>query len=627
MCGIAGSLDTDTERARDRVTRMNLWQSHRGPDDDQVEAFGNVVLGNRRLAILGLGPDGRQPFLSQLGEVACVYNGEIYNHIAIRRESHIAIPSTCDGAILPDLWVRYGPNSVKRLHGMYGLAIADVKSGSVYLARDPFGIKPLFWRVMPDGAIVFASESRCLARLSPSVEISRAAVWSYMTFGSVGHHISPFDGVHPVLPGQVIRFDRDSSHPVTEVPAAPVFGDLSYEITDGRGVSSAEEWSSAFRRTVELHLQADVRSALLLSSGVDSSVLAKVAGESGHRLTCVTVAADGVHDESQAAAETASRYGHEHVVARGMISSDTIGQYFGAMQRPTIDGLNTFIVCSAVRSLGIKVAISGLGGDEALGGYPHFRLVRNSAYLTVLRTMDHVPHANALLLAAINYWRRSRNTGPLSFVQRSVIERGGPRDALDLSVLVHSIFSQDEVEKVAGRVPADATDYFNATAMPREPFERLVSSESEIYLKTTLLPDADAFSMAASVELRVPFVDAPTFAWAARLSGGQRSGHKELVVATVGDEYIRKLARVPKKGFGLPMMRWMRDGPLRDYVDDVHDHGAPVWDHLDRCEAFRQIEQAQASGVSDWRRVWVFACLNAWLRSVKGRADASVPKD
>src|SRR5580692_4278706 len=167
MCGIVGAVDEIPERAAARARLLNARQAHRGPDHDVITRVGAITLGNTRLAIQDPTPAGNQPFVSADGRYTCVFNGEIYNHRELTERYRLPVRTACDGEVIPHLWAKFGMESLAELRGMFAIAVVDTLEERLYLARDPFGIKPLYWRRLPDGSLVFGSEVRPLARLAP----------------------------------------------------------------------------------------------------------------------------------------------------------------------------------------------------------------------------------------------------------------------------------------------------------------------------------------------------------------------------------------------------------------------------------------------------------------------------
>ena len=595
MCGIAGAVDANAARAADRVGSLNDGQSHRGPDHRVVAQIGRFTLGNTRLAIQHPGPEANQPFISTAGRYHCVFNGEIYNHRRLVDRYGLQVRTACDGEIIPELWSKLGPESLAELQGMFAIALVDSLEERLYLARDPFGIKPLYWRSLPEG-LLFASEVRPLIRVGGAAQIDADAIGRYLHLGALAADQAPYRGMTALPPNSLATFDRDGRPRVTPILAG---GPLA-----ARGQSTGLQ--AALTDSVKLHLGADVPTVLLLSAGVDSATIAATSRRLGRDLECMTVATEGAADESPAAAQTARHYGHRFRRISAALDSADIGAFFTAMQRPSIDGLNTYVVCKAVRAAGFKVALSGLGGDEAVGGYSHFRLLR---HIPALRVLDAMPRSVAATATTVLARAGLRSQGKLA----RLLAADGPREGRGFSLLQREVLPMPLVNELTGvesRRAADVTG--SVTTGSSAGFGAMVAAELAIYLQATLLPDADCFSMTSSVEMRVPFVDTQVFAAILELAAGARTAPgKTLFGRALQDPYLSALAAQPKRGFSLPMARWLT-GPLAPVLRAAEAPGAPVWSVVDRQRAKRAGLLPLRTG-ERWSEAWVVAALNAWL--------------
>ena len=602
MCGIAGVLDADADRACGRVTALNGLQQHRGPDHAVVVRAGSFTLGNTRLAIQDPTPSGNQPFVSADGRFVTVFNGEIYNFIELSEQFRLELPTRCDGALIPELWSRLGHKSLEHLRGMYAIAVVDTVADTLTLARDPFGIKPLHWRRLGDG-IAFASELQPLVSFTQPVNVAPEAVARFFHLGSLAADATPFRGVEAVPPNGTVEIHAaDPSSP--RVKSRPPLDE------DQRAEGPL---GPVFEEAVDLHLRSDVPTALLLSGGVDSAALAATARHLGRSLHCLTVAGLGPEDESSEAARTATMYGHKHEIVPAAMDELLLSRFFAAMQRPTIDGLNTFLVCKAVRECGYKVALSGLGGDEALGGYSHYRLL---PALPLLKRLDRLATVAPKLLEGV---AALAGAGPKA---RRFLSPDGPRDAWGLDLLDRELFPPPKVQALTGIDPLQQPGTSPLRDWPHgqsSRFADLVRAEVALYLQSTLLPDADGFSMCWSVELRVPFVDQAVFS-AAEEAVGQQGGTtgKRALARALEDSYLSFLVRQPKRGFSLPMRTWLREGVLREAVDEVGSTDAAVWSLVDRKAGHDTLEVSRRS--DRWAESWSFAVLNSWLQSMPTRS-------
>jgi asparagine synthase (glutamine-hydrolysing) len=558
---------------------------------------GCFTIGNTRLAIQDPSPAGNQPFVSADGRYHCVFNGEIYNHRRLVERYQLPVRTSCDGEVIPQLWAKLGPASLAEMRGMFAIALVDTLEERLYLARDPFGIKPLYWRFLPDGPLAFASEVRPLTRLAAGVRINGKAIARYLRLGAMAADQAPFMEITAVPPNVVAVFDRDGQ--VTVRPILPQ-GPLAANGSEGLGAALAD--------SVDLHLGADVPTALLLSAGVDSATVAAVGHRLGRSLTCVTVATQDAADESGEAAATARHYGHRFERIPAALENGDVTRFFGAMQRPSIDGLNTYLVCKAVHEAGFKVALSGLGGDEAVGGYSHFRLLK---YLRVLRLVERMPdpviEAGARVLARVGVAGAGK--------ARELLGAGGPRGGWGLSLLQREVLRASLVSDLTGLACSAGDPPTVRAGDDPASFAAMAAAEVAIYLQATLLPDADTFSMASSVELRVPFVDSHVFAASLALADGTaRRPGKAAIGAALEDFYLEGLAARPKRGFSVPMRQWIT-GPLAPVLKAAEDPDAPVWSAVDR-EAAQRAGLVPLLACHRWADVWVIAALNAWLETL-----------
>jgi asparagine synthase (glutamine-hydrolysing) len=588
MCGICGAFgDADRSLSMPLIDEMNASQRHRGPDATYAWHDGRVSLGQTRLAVVDLGEGGRQPFHGSSGRVAVVFNGEIYNHLELRTRYALDVEQRCDGAVLPALWSRLGTAAFAELRGMFAIGVVDLDAGTVTAARDPYGIKPLYWARRPGGSIAFASEVRSLLGLLDRPTLTRDAVQHFLRYGSMDRDSSPFAGIHAVPANTWVQWDLDG-HLLGR-------GEIRPSHLDAATTAGLRD---SFLESVSVHLRSDVPTALLLSSGIDSAALAWACRQLGADLTCVTVDTGDAVSEASDAAAIAAAFGHHHRVLREEPDAELMERFVGAMQKPSIDGLNTFLVSKAIRELGIKVALTGVGGDEALAGYASFRRLR------VLPALRHAERLGVSgLLARVG---TAAKIGPKL---THLVGPAGPRDAAGLSRLSRRILLDDQVQSLAPWTEPDGPHGPLDDASARA----LSLAELRGYLGGTLLADADAFSMAWSVELRLPYVDAP-FITQALAASPRRGVGKRGFAALLGNPLLAEITRRPKKGFSLPMDRWMRAGRL-GAVDRVLEADAPVRRILDPAGIERTLRSWQA-GQNRWTDAWQVTVLDAWLRSL-----------
>ncbi len=569
MCGIAGIAGDPAGDAAGAVRRMMAALAHRGPDGAGLyeSPGGACVLGHRRLAILDRTEAAHQPMVSPDGRFVLAYNGELYNFRDLASEAESIggpLRSTGDTEILLRLLGRHGAGVLPRLNGMYALALWDEHERTLLLARDRFGQKPLYY-ARAGRRVVFASELRALwASGLVDRRVDVEAVQGYLSLGAVAGPRSIAKGVqllpaaaHRIFGGADGRWTAGCHSPPDAVGASPRSGDEEA----GRGLR--DTFAAAVRR----HLVSDAPIGLFLSGGVDSSSIAAAAVRAtgaAVKSLCVVHPDHPEQSESLHARRMADHAGTEHVevpvdetALRGLLDGA-----LEAMDQPTSDGINTHVVAHAARQAGLKVALSGLGGDELFGGYPSFRDVPR---LTAARRLAG-PMGAAL----------SRALSPRDVFDRhraKIADALGAGATLDQAYRVRrQMFSPAQIEALMpGGLGADTLSFWRGGGCGhgRDPLDQIGLLEMNVYMGQQLLRDSDAMGMAVGLEIRMPFLDEP---FATRAMGlpplARRPGavNKAYWVGTMGDWLPSEVTRRPKQGFTMPFSEWMT-GPLRDRVD------------------------------------------------------------
>jgi asparagine synthase (glutamine-hydrolysing) len=628
MCGIAGLLSPDVEATRSALRPLTLAQAHRGPDDsgETLLPFGRLCLGlgHRRLSILDLSSAGHQPMVHPHTGDVLVYNGEIYNFRALRRDLE-ALGETFTGhgdtEVLLHALSRWYTDALPRLRGMYALAFYRAAGPSLLLARDPTGIKPLYLS-RPDGGLLFASEVRALlasGRLPRTVDPRGVA--TFLAYGAVQHPLTLVRGVHSLPPGAWQEFTPADS----TVRASAVHSFWTYPPADP--APAQNEAVSAVRTAVEDavrdHLVSDVPVSVFLSSGLDSTVVAGVAARHAADLHSFTVSSEvaGNAGEAALAAETARRFGlrHRTIPLPPQEMERAALAWLEGLDQPSIDGLNVYLISRAVRAEGIKVALSGLGGDELFGGYPSFRDVPRLCKL--VRALRWLPAAARRSLAGVATIGRSG-----SFRDKFTDMLSGDASFLSLYLQRRRAMSDDQLASL-GADPAalDLTpDFMPAEALTdlpldeADPVHAVSRLESQFYQGNMLLRDADANSMAHGLEVRVPLLDQGLLEVAHRLPGPTRlppgAPSKFLLRRAFADLLRPELLGQPKHGFVLPISHWMQ-GPLREVCEaalaSLRDSG--VLRPAGITQVWRSFLAEPRSPI--WTRALSLCVLGAFLRN------------
>lgn len=595
MCGIAGLLGRSPDGFAERVgPRL----AHRGPDDSGRWQDGQTCLVHTRLAILDLSPTGHQPMASGCGRWQMVFNGEIYNHRELREELEREgqrFHGSGDTEVLLAWMSRRGANGLEALRGMFAFCLVDCQERTALLARDPHGIKPLYFWQGPGGELAFASELRALlASGLMASELDPGALGDYLIRGSVAEPATLVAGIRRLPAGHLARWNQgnlrvESWHPLPEgllnstpSPAAPITEQEAIALTR----RSLEE-------SVAAHMVSDVPVGLFLSGGLDSAALLALAPRGLHTFTI------GFHesgasefDESEPAARIAAAFGAEHTLLplTAAEARDWLPEFLASQDQPSIDGYNTWCVSRLASARGLKVALSGLGGDELFGGYPSFHKVPR-----------------------LHRWRR--RAGPLGPLAAAMLRRspaGTSHKAQRLAALLEAhpslekaygcfrgLFSPREARRLMEHWGLKSAGHEDGSAPPCDPPSQLMDLdgvawlEGTHYLRNQLLPDSDVMAMASALELRLPLVDARLQARLAPIGASSRLAGKTLLRDAV-PELPPWFTDRPKQGFRFPFQLWL-DDPLR-----------PL--------SLRIPSTPQPLDLAPWYRRWSLMVLAQWLR-------------
>lgn len=607
MCGVAGIVGDARHPAPGHLIGICDAMVHRGPDDSGIyhPPDGACVLGSRRLAVIDLSCTGHMPMGTEDGRFWITYNGEIYNFRALRvelerRGRHFR--SRTDTEVVLQLFAEYGPSCVERLDGMFAFAIWDQQERSLFLARDRFGIKPLYYACTPEG-FVFASEVRAI--LASGLVERRAdpqAVAGYLMLGAVPDDRTIVHGISSLPPACVATFREgrlslrrywDHARVLRQAPPLPE-GEIEETVRSG------------LKAAVESQLVSDAPLGLFLSGGVDSTTLVALARAGGAaRLRTVSITFDEqAFDEGPAARRVAQRFGTEHVECR--VASDEVlanlDRVIGAMDQPSADAVNTYFVAKAAREAGLTVALSGLGADELFGGYPSFSTV--PSVRRVYRAWDLLPASHSASvwlrdLPGVPYRMRKlvRWAGQGSSMHASYLTVRGLMPPAQVAQLLETDSVFDPLAYVCGVVPLDGlADPVAVSAL-----------EARLYMHNQLLRDTDAMSMAHSLEVRVPYLANEVVALAARcrsLLGGPPKG---ALLAARSRYFPLGLPEGRKHGFAFPFDAWLR-GPLLPMAEaSLGSVG------LFSGREIRSLWSEFLARRRRWSQVWALVVLGRWL--------------
>ncbi|MFN0111807.1 MAG: asparagine synthase (glutamine-hydrolyzing) [Blastocatellia bacterium] len=630
MCGIAGIYNFQSKPfvLKERLLRMQNAIGHRGPDD--MGSFfaedHRIGLAHTRLSILDLSPAGHQPMVSPDGRYWITFNGEIYNFRELRRELEDvgeSFVSHSDTEIILRLYALYGVDCLHRLRGMFAFALWDVKEQRLLIARDRLGIKPLYYSA-ENGVVVFASEVRAiLATDLVSRQIDPIALNEYLAYQSIPAPRTLIKGVRMLPPGTYLTVN--ASGQITQTQYWDLLQNHSPEARVADKPTTVRRVGELLREATELHLVSDVPVGVFLSGGIDSSAITALIRESGHTpYTFSVIFAESNFDESVYARQVAARFGAEHTEIRLTESAmlDQLPAALAAMDQPTGDGINSYVVSEAVRNAGVKVALSGLGGDEFFAGYDSF--LRLEKALKYLHRGAHLPASARNLLARVveiaggKSIQASKAAAMISSDGSLAQMYPVTRQVLSLSQRQSLLSEQWHQLNDNWRDPYVAllqTAYQNADGAGL--LTQVSYAEGRTYMHDVLLRDSDQMSMAHALEVRVPLLDHKLVEYLMGVPDEFKrpdGAPKSLLVASLGNLLPASVVHRPKQGFTLPFATWMR-GDLRKFCEDrlapqpIASRG--IFDATEVSRLWKSF--LDGSPEVSWSRLWVLVVLEEWL--------------
>lgn len=616
---------------------MGAAMRHRGPDDAGVEVLplNGAVLGFsfRRLAILDLSPAGHQPmFHSQTGN--CLnFNGEIYNYQEIRRDLSargVQFRGQSDSEVLLHALTEWGPAALPRLAGMFALGFYDARQRSLLLARDPLGIKPLYFGRGAKGEFLFASEMRALAATGLiDMQVDPAAVAGYLAYGSVQGPATIVRSIREFPAGSYQWIDAAV---LSETPASPTrYWTIPAPDASAAGNDVAGALRDVLTTSVREHLASDVPVGVFLSAGIDSTVIASLAARYAQSLRTFTVGFDEHPDVSEAplAARTAQRIGarHSEIQVSSADALDACRRWLDCLDQPCVDGLNTYIISEVVRREGIIVALAGLGGDELFAGYHTFSRVPR--FVRAMRWLRWIPRSER------RRWAGLAALGKPTAVARKLADTlGSDGSVFEVYLQTRRVTSEQALAELGiephrlhltPRLLAPETERALIRQHP-DAIWSISQFESLLYMGNTQLRDSDTNAMAHSIEIRVPLLDTRVLDFAYRLPGSVRMGSppraKHLLRTAFAEFLPDELMDKPKSGFALPVGRWMLES-LRDECEAgiAHLRGTGLL----RVGGIDDIWQrfTKSGDTSRYARAFSLVVLGHYLRRLSENASGS----
>ena len=635
MCGIAGCY-----QQADGLKLVGIMTdriAHRGPDangtwnheDDRV----SIQFGHRRLSIIDLSAAADQP-LSKQG-LTLAYNGELYNYKELRAElasRGAGFVTSSDTEVVLEAWRYWGPASLSRFRGMFAFAIADEKSGELFLARDPLGIKPLFYLPRGGGAL-FASELKALvSAVGPELRIEPGALVASMLYYWVPEQWCAVARVHKLPSGSWARFSPDGS---VHLEHYWQVADVAREAEGG----PAPDLGRVIEESVAAHLVADVPVSSFLSGGLDSSIVTVLAHKAAPEIDAYTITfraedqrLEAMPDDAAFARKVAMQFGlklHEIEISPEIV--DLLPRMVDALDEPIGDpaAINTLLMCEAARARGVKVILSGMGADELFGGYrKHLACVMASRYgrlpglsrAGVRFAVGRVPVS--VQGRGLRYARWAKRF--LTFAELPEEPRFRRSYTLydpdDLARLLNPDLSGQVEQVIDGH-----RDIYTDNSLHDE-VNRMCLADVRLFLPGLNLAYTDRASMAASVEVRVPFVD-PVVAQAAfAIPGRDKVGNRQGKVALkrAAERWLpHEIVYRPKASFSAPLRAWVRN-ELQEVINDVLRSGELVGSGMIRADALDRLIQGELAGREDnAKQIWQLLTMELWYRNVRSAGVAA----
>ena len=630
MCGIAGCYQqADGQKLVDIMTDRI---AHRGPDSRGSWSHEGdrltMNLGFRRLSIIDLSAAANQPMTKD--GLTLVFNGELYNYKALRAEltsRGVRFRTESDTEVVLEAWRCWGPDALSKFRGMFAFALADPRSGELVLARDPFGIKPLYYLPRGDG-LVFASELKALVAATGSeLRIEPGALVASMLYYWLPEQRCAIDRVRKLPGGSWARCRSDGTVTVTQYWR---IADVAAQAAAGPPV----DLGPVIEDSVAAHLVADVPVSSFLSGGLDSSIVTVLAHRANPEIDAYTIAfrpqdqrLEAMPDDAVYARKVAARYGiklHEIEVSPDIVG--TLPRMVDVLDEPIGDpaAINTLLMCEAARERGVKVILSGMGADELFGGYrKHLACLLASRYSAIPASLRHLVVQSTVDRLPVTV--RGRGLRYARWAKRFLTFAELPEeprfrrsytlyDADELGALI-----APQLWPYVGEIFEEHAEVYHDNNLQDE-VNRMCLADTRLFLPGLNLAYTDRASMAASIEVRVPYVDPVVAAAAFSIDGRAKIRRREGKVALkraasqwLPDEIVHR----PKASFSAPLRAWVR-GDLQEVIQDVLVSGELVSSGMIRRDALLQLISDEQAGREDRsKQIWQLLTLELWYRNVQ----------
>ncbi len=613
MCGVVGQVAFKSQIDEKTLIELRDMINHRGPDDKGIYKSRDKIcfLGHRRLSIIDLSKNAQQPMTSKDGRFSIIFNGEIYNYLDLKNKltkSGVKFKSSSDTEVLLELYMKYGVKCLDRLRGMFVFAVWDELKQELFLARDPLGIKSVFYIKTKDG-IIFCSELRPLRKLNLCGNLNFKNINTFLKKGSIPSPDTIFEGVKSLEPGNFLVVSKNQKIEKLN------YWELSSLELDELQANNRNEivafTKESLLESMKSHLVSDVPVGAFLSGGIDSSAIVSLMRQSGqNKIGTFSLAFENqLLDESLYSKHVSELFDtdhHELVVTNDKISN-YIDNFIKSMDQPTIDGLNTYIVSKLAKNNGYKVVTSGIGGDELFRGYNLFKILPKIDSIFKYSPSSFNKILSYLIQRLISQNRINSKWGRFcsaispnySFVKlyeqsRALFSNQEIRNILNLDC---ENFEQNDDQRLI--------EIFNT----QNSLESKISMmETYRYLGSQLLYDSDIFSMANSIELRTPFIDKTLYEKIYSIKNdvwfNDKKYNKSLLVDAVGD-LPHEIYNRPKMGFVLPKNLFLKK--------EIYEIKSEILNK----DYYNSLEKNFVDGKIHYSKIWSIRILDEYISSVQ----------
>ncbi|MBP7261030.1 MAG: asparagine synthase (glutamine-hydrolyzing) [Bacteroidia bacterium] len=617
MCGINGILSFKGSQLdkTSLVKLMNTAIAHRGPDDEGIYTEAAISLGHRRLSIIDTSNAGHQPMSSSDGRYTIVFNGEIYNYIQLKKDlsSYYDFRTLSDTEVILAGFIKYGPNVVKHLQGIFAFAIWDTVEQKLFLTRDHLGVKPVYYSTTNE-AFIFSSEIKgILATQLFKPKVDQVSLVDFFRYQRVHAPRTILQNVHVLEPGTYVEIDgkQIKENRYFTLQHTKANSDITRH-------SAAKEVRSLLEKSMEQQMVADVEVGAFLSGGIDSTVVVGLMSKiSSQRINTFSITfSQKDFDESTYSSLVARKFNTNHraIQLHPHDLLEALPDALKALDHPSADGINTYLISKKTREQGIKVALSGLGGDEIFCGYPVYSAVYKLKQMESFFLLFPSSFYTGLFQGA--YQLTSKNY----FLKLAESFKGGENYIDNFLLLSRQTYLDHQIEDLLKDVNLKFNSLQGVSSSFRNGNQDNILSltsyfEMNTYMTDTLLRDADQMSMVHGLEVRVPFLDLNLVSYVMGLPDHVKKGKyaKNLLIESTKDILPEEVYNRSKKGFVFPWKYWMKN-ELHSFCEErINSFALRAFVKENAIKELWNRFIAEDKSIN-WSRIWQIVVLEEWLR-------------